>query len=173
MKTEEFNAILKDTSDETLINRVQHGLTKMCVNREVFTMSIPPDPERDFDILLGELIRRYKLRLPVEAGVKPATCGLDLIIQEKKEKQDKKWGLEHDYKMHPNKELLKAALFCITNEEKYKQGWQFEEKLKIGFADGKLSIVEWEIRRFKKAGAFIASQIDILLEEKNRSKLSV
>ena len=109
----------------------------------------------------------------LEPPVKPATCGLDLIIQEKKEKQDKKWGLEHDYKMHPNKELLKAALFCITNEEKYKQGWQFEEKLKIGFADGKLSIVEWEIRRFKKAGAFIASQIDILLEEKNRSKLSV
>ncbi len=82
METREFNAILKDISDEVLISGVQHGLTKMCVNREVFTMTIPPDPERDFDILLGELIRRYKLSLPVELPVKPATCETCLYCKE-------------------------------------------------------------------------------------------
>lgn len=75
MSSEEFNKILAGIPNKELVEKIHNHLTDMCKNREVFTMTIPPDPYRDFDILLGELIRRFnKQSLPVEAQVmqKPA-----------------------------------------------------------------------------------------------------
>lgn len=76
MSSEEFNKILAGIPNKELVEKIHNHLTDMCKNREVFTMTIPPDPYRDFDILLGELIRRFnKQSLPVEAQVNQATCG--------------------------------------------------------------------------------------------------
>lgn len=83
MSSEEFNKILAGIPNKELVEKIHNHLTDMCKNREVFTMTIPPDPYRDFDILLGELIRRFnKQSLPVEAQVK-----IDFADENKKLKE--------------------------------------------------------------------------------------
>ena len=86
------------------------------------------------------------------------TNGLEMIKSER-EKQLKKWGLEHDA-MHNDGELITAALFALTMDDQYRQGWHFETKLDKMNADHKLNHYEIMQKRYKIAGAFIAAELD-------------
>lgn len=89
---------------------------------------------------------------------------IDLIKAEQNE-QRKKHGytLEHDSEVHYEGELVTAALFALTGDEKYKQvGFEsFEEKV---WKKGKSE-------RYTVAAALMASEIDRRLNErKDRPK---
>lgn len=84
---------------------------------------------------------------------------IDLIKAEQKE-QRKKHGftLEHDSQVHYEGELIKAAIFALTGDEKYKQkGFEgFEKKV---WTKGKTE-------RYTVAAALLASEIDRRINEK-------
>ena len=46
-------------SDDELIDKLDNQLREMCVTRKVPLMSIPARPNKDFDLLLAELMVRY------------------------------------------------------------------------------------------------------------------
>jgi len=56
-----FDRKLHGMSDEDLIAKVDEWNSKLCESRgEAWMLSIPPDPKRDPDLLISELIRRFK-----------------------------------------------------------------------------------------------------------------
>lgn len=60
MTHEEFQESLKNVSNEVLIDQCDKAVSEMCKNgMKAFTMCVPPRLT-DTDIILSELIRRFK-----------------------------------------------------------------------------------------------------------------
>ena len=79
--------------------------------------------------------------------------GIELIAEERKEQIEKHgWDITHDAD-YGNEELLKAALFCIDQKRfEFPFGWHPYFRNKI--------LNNNRIDQLKKAGSFIASEID-------------
>ena len=81
------------------------------------------------------------------------------LIQKEREKQIKKWGLEHDAD-HNDGELITAALFALTMGDEYRQDWNFEYKLDKEMANRKLDHDKIIQKRYRIAGALIVAELD-------------
>lgn len=47
-------------SDKDLLNKVGKGIDNMYINRQIPDRHIPARPDSDFDLLVGELLIRFK-----------------------------------------------------------------------------------------------------------------
>ena len=81
--------------------------------------------------------------------------GIELISEERNEQIEKHgWSIENDSD-YGSGQLLKAALFCI-NQTLFEWPWNWTEQFR------KKIIQNDRISQLKKAGAFIAAEIDRL-----------
>jgi hypothetical protein len=82
--------------------------------------------------------------------------GIELIAEERQEQIEKHgFTVQQDVKHYNNNELIKGALFCVNTETfEWPYGWDLVFKRKISESD--------RINQLKKAGAFIAAEIDRL-----------
>jgi hypothetical protein len=63
MTLERLNQLQSEMSDETLISLVENEISKLCkTGGKSFKMCVPVMPE-DTDMLLSELVKRYKKTL--------------------------------------------------------------------------------------------------------------
>lgn len=87
-------------------------------------------------------------------NIERVMTGIDLIAEERREQIEKHgWNPERDAKYYSNGELLQAALFCISPTAcTWPEGWDEYFKNKI--------INNSRTDQLKKAGAFIAAEID-------------
>lgn len=84
------------------------------------------------------------------------TKGMELINQERKKQVEMGYDMAHDHQ-HDYGELVKAAMFALTEDGKYSQdGFTiFEEHVRED---------RHTIENLVKAGALIAAEIDRILE---------
>lgn len=88
--------------------------------------------------------------------------GVELISEERKEQIEKHgWNLKND-EDYSNKELIKAALFCI-NQDVFEWPFYWTEEFR-----NKILSKKTEIDRLKIAGALIAAEIDRLNSIENK-----
>ena len=85
--------------------------------------------------------------------------GIDVITSARKTQIGKGWTKKHDLDSHNSGELIKAAKYCLTLQKQYVQGWDFEDKFRIGDYNAML------IKKYGIAGAFLAAEIDRLLAQ--------
>lgn len=144
-----------ELSDEDLVKKCAEWVDKLCKSGgSAWNLSVPVNFEKDPDILLSELIKRYS---DVSAGVK---C----IATEREEQISKHgWSLEDD-QSYSDEQLLKAALFCIDQKRfEWPFGWiaKFRDKV----------LLKNRIQQLAVAGALIAAEIDRLqmINDKNNN----
>lgn len=61
-----------DLQDAELLKRIDALTDKMYQTGKIPDRQIPARPNEDFDLLIGELILRYKMKIENSSGITPA-----------------------------------------------------------------------------------------------------